>query len=73
MGVLNLISEHDFLPTLIFSGIVYCIKNISKSGYIFWVSEVKGKISKITTFLFTLIVYFYSSYVCMFIGFPIIY
>ena len=59
-GVLNLM----YLWTLLFghsnifmdsSAIGYCVNNCRKiRGYMFWVSEVKGQISKITTFLFTL-------------------
>ena len=33
----------------------------------------QGEISKITTFLFTLLFKFYDSYMFMFIGFPVIY
>ena len=38
-----------------------------------WVSEAKGEISKITTFVFTLLFKFYDCHMHMFIGFPVIY
>ena len=48
-------------------------KNISKiRGYIFWVSEVKGQIKKNYNIIYTNVL-IYNSYMCMFIGFPMIY